>query len=99
MLSAFSTALGEAGISPSDLLIAFLEQDGVPDPMALADARDGLAPAVLSQLEFVDQPGFRARMFTWAATGTTSLAPNEKIKVFALAYLPPLSMLMQGFSD
>ncbi|KAI0354352.1 hypothetical protein OH77DRAFT_1548247 [Trametes cingulata] len=81
MCLALANELGEPGASPTDFLIKFLKGEGIPDADALQNARGCFTPSVLSQLEHAAEPGFRVRMFTLAVTGSTSLAPNDTIRV------------------
>ncbi|KAI0362327.1 hypothetical protein OH77DRAFT_1528529 [Trametes cingulata] len=81
MCNALTSALGDPGTTPRDLFLEFLKGDGVPDIEALEHARGCFSPSVIPQLELAAQPGFRARMFTWAAAGSTSLGPNDMIRV------------------
>ena len=87
MCAALAQAFRVDRMSPADLLLTFLKGQGIPLPEELEEARDCLPPVVLPQLDsFADDPGFRARMFAWAASGTTSLLDDDRIDVSIRVY-------------
>lgn len=81
MCQDLALALRDQSASPKALLLDFLRGRGIPCPEHFNDVKDTFDSIVHPQLELIDEPGFRARMFTWATTGTTSLVASDKIKV------------------
>lgn len=84
MNDALRRALTDPLACLEDILLNFLQGSGLPDPLRFEQAKAFFDPIVISQLDSIDDPGFRARMFMWAATGSTSLAAGAKIRVSIL---------------
>lgn len=81
MCRELGAALGVASLSPEEFLHQFLQGSGIPVAEQFAQACDFFSPIVKPHLSRVDEAGFRPRMFTWAATGSTCLTDNMTITV------------------
>lgn len=83
-LTSFNDALrqSQAGntedISPKSLIVDYLKGHGVPCPSLFDEVKHTFSTLV--DLEQVDLPAFRVRMFAWAATGAPMVELNDDIK-------------------
>ena len=61
------------------LIEEFLQGSGIPCPAKFDELRGGFS--TLIDLSKIDTPGFRARVFTWAATGSPAISPDDTRKI------------------
>jgi hypothetical protein len=57
----------------------FLQGSGIPCPEQFVELKGGFN--TLIDLDKIDTPGFRARVFTWAATGSPTISPDDTRKI------------------
>jgi hypothetical protein len=67
----FGLAIGETAANFQEIFTDFLKGSGIPCPSLFANVRGYISPLI--DLTTIDQPGFRAHMFCWAATGSPSV--------------------------
>jgi hypothetical protein len=61
------------------LVEEFLQGSGIPCPAKFDELRGGFSNLI--DLDKIDTPGFRARVFTWAATGSPTISPDDTRKI------------------
>ena len=61
------------------LIEEFLQGSGTPCPAKFDELKGGFS--TLIDLDKADTPGFRARVFTWAATGSPTISPDDTRKI------------------
>ena len=57
----------------------FLQGSGIPCPVRFDELKGGFNSII--NLNKIDTPGFRARVFTWAATGSLTISPDDTKKI------------------
>jgi hypothetical protein len=57
----------------------FLQGSGIPCPEKFEELKGGFS--TLIDLDKIDTPGFRARVFTWAATGSPTISPDDTRRI------------------
>lgn len=62
----------------------FLQGSGIPCPEKFDDLRGGFTTLV--DLDKIDTPGFRAKVFAWAATGSPTINPDDTRKFTVSTY-------------
>ena len=62
----------------------FLQGSGIPCPEKFDDLRGGFSNLI--DFDKIDTPGFRAKVFTWAATGSPAISPDETRKITVSIY-------------
>lgn len=67
--------LGGKDITLQDILSRFLKSSGVPCPKLFDEVKVHFSEVI--NLEKIDDPSFRPRMFCWAATGCPSIVSDS----------------------
>ena len=71
-------------VTVQSLIEEFLQGSGIPCPAKFDELKGGFN--TLIDLDKTDTPGFRARVFTWAATGSPAISPDDTRKIAVSAY-------------
>jgi hypothetical protein len=73
------------------LVEEFLQGSGIPCPAEFDELKGGFSTLV--DLQKIDTPGFRARVFTWAATGSPTISPDDTKKIaVSICFICSLSL-------
>lgn len=75
----------------------FLQGSGIPCPEKFDELRGGFN--TLIDLDKIDTLGFRARVFTWAATGSPTISPDDTKKIAVSTYSTYNLLLKYIFTD
>jgi hypothetical protein len=67
------------GATVQSLVEDFLQDAGIPCPEKFDKLKGGFNSLI--DLDKIDTPGFRARVFTWAATGSPTISPDDTRKI------------------
>lgn len=79
-LEEIALALSQPDLSISSLFCTFFEGSGVPFPLLFDEIKHTFDPII--DLSQIDSPGFRAKIFAWATTGSPCIGSrDEKIHV------------------
>ncbi|KAF8804651.1 hypothetical protein BYT27DRAFT_7213790 [Phlegmacium glaucopus] len=78
------------GATVQSLIEEFLQGSGIPCPTKFDELKGGFS--TLIDLDKADTPGFRARVFTWAATGCPTVSPDDAKKII-IAAVPDTNQL------
>ena len=77
----------------------FLQGTGVPCPRLFAEINEGFSPLV--NLDTIDSPAFRSRIFLWATTGSPSVDPSLEgsisVSHFRVQAVRPILMPVSRF--
>ena len=83
--AAISSVVGDGdGATFQSLVEEFLQGSGIPCPAKFGELKGGLN--TLIDLNKIDTTGFRARVFTWAATGSPTINPDDTRKIAVSTY-------------
>ena len=82
------------GATVQSLIEEFLQGSGIPCP-AKFDELSGFNSLI--DLSKIDTPGFRARVFTWAATGSPAVSPDSTKEIAVSTLLLTVEYIHQLF--
>ena len=77
--AAIASVAGDTRATVQSLVEEFLQGSGIPCPAKFDELRGGFN--TLIDLDKIDTLGFRARVFTWAATGSPTISPDDTRKI------------------
>lgn len=94
--AAIASVVGD-GATFQGLVEEFLQGSGIPCPSKFDELKDGFN--TLIDLNKIDTPGFRSRVFTWAATGSPTISPDDTKKIAVSTYSTYSLSLEYIFTD